>query len=474
MFAMNNPPVIEEMKRSAADRITHVRLPYEFVWNPDEDDPMQKRWDPDKEDQLTTQENLDAWLAVALRGLRRMQENEEEGDTPFSLPESREEHFERYQMQSDTLKGFVLSSLQNVRPKYDDGVKPYITKDEMYSAYKNYCNEHDEDIMAEGTFKDKFLEVPLNINKNYRPPKNHYDNSGRPPAYGGLAPTAEGLQYMPVDVRKRFAELYSDQLDFDFDDEDDDSNDPDSGDGGDSSADGSDGDTDDGQSASTDDESDSTDDSAGSDASRESDRGGRVTQYDEMDDGDHVQVEGTVTDVEDGPDAMDYKLELTAPQTDENDVLGVVQVCAWSSVSPPDPPSKGERVIVCAARFETDEKWGDQLHVTDESVIDVLPEDEWTQQEADDVIGTPKTVDDVSVPDEDDLDVAPTESEKTAIKSAIRGETDEDGVSVSVLYGRVNDMPNGDVQFVLSHLVEEGVVERVDEDHYRFVGGEGE
>lgn len=33
-------------------------------------------------------------------------------------------------------------------------------------------------------------------------------------------------------------------------------------------------------------------------------------------------------------------------------------------------------------------------------------------------------------------------------------------------------MPNGDVRFTLNYLADEGVVERVDDDRYRFIGGD--
>lgn len=426
IFAMNDPPVIESQKRAAKKRVTHIRMPYEFTYDPQE--PMQKMKDPGKEAQLTTQDNLNAWLQVALNGLRRMQEAEEREEIPFSLGETREEHFDRYQMQSDTLKAFATTCLENSNKTYSDGVMLYLTKDEMYSAYKSYCNAESEKVMAEKSFKNQFVKTSLEVNKTYRPPTNHHDNTGRPPSYGRMLFTEEGMKYMPVSVKQRFADLFGDRMGFIGDDDDG--------------------------------------------TSRENDAAdGRVTEYSELGDGDHVTVEGTVTDSDHGGDSMEYKVELTAPETNGNDMLEQAWVCAWESTNPPEKPAKGERVVVGAVRFESGDKWGDQLHITDETFIDVLPESDWTPQEPDDVLGKPKTTEDISTV-EDDVSLRPSEEMQNRVKTALRFYKD-DPVSVNVLAGEVTEL-NGDVEIVLGMLCDDGVAEHCDDRMYRFIGGDGQ
>lgn len=182
MFAANRPPILEEQTNAVKRRLVPIHLPYEFVHEPDPDDPYQKKAQPGLIDGLTTEEELSGLLNEALAGLARLREN---GDV--SLPESYDERMELYERHSDHIKAFRVDCLSN-----EAGYE--VPKDDVYNAYTNYCEENDYAKVSNSVFWRQIRQTTLNVSE-YRPPENPDGN--RPRVLQRTRFKEDGLMYAP-------------------------------------------------------------------------------------------------------------------------------------------------------------------------------------------------------------------------------------------------------------------------------------
>lgn len=185
MFAANRPPVLGEKSEAVKRRLLPIRLPYQFVPEPDSNDPNQKQ--AVKEglvDDLTTDEELSGLLNLALDGLDRLRET---GD--FSLPESNDERLEYYEQFSDPIKEFAINCMEN-----SDGVR--VKKDTVYNAYTNFCRQNDYESSVDSVFWRQLRRTALNVSV-VRPSA---DDSGRRVQYlDNTSFTEFGLKYVDED-----------------------------------------------------------------------------------------------------------------------------------------------------------------------------------------------------------------------------------------------------------------------------------
>lgn len=182
MFAANRPPVLGEKSEAVKRRLVPVRLPYEFVPNPDPDDDHQK--EAVKEglvDSLTTESELSGLLNMALDGLDRLRD---QGDV--SLPESNDERLEYYEQFSDPIKEFAINCMENAPDKR-------VKKGTVYNAYTNFCRQNDYESSVDSVFWRQFRRTVLNVS-TVKPAPN--DDGDRPQYLDNAAFTEFGAQYV--------------------------------------------------------------------------------------------------------------------------------------------------------------------------------------------------------------------------------------------------------------------------------------
>ncbi|QLC35762.1 hypothetical protein EFA46_016010 (plasmid) [Halarchaeum sp. CBA1220] len=184
MFGANRPPVLGERSTAIKRRLVPVHLPYEFVANPDPDDRYQKKAESGLIDELTTDEELSGLLNAALAGVGRLREQED-----VSLPETREERLELYERHSDHIKAFRVDCLTNA-----DGAQ--VSKDDVYNAYTNYCNEQDYAQVARSTFWRQVRQTTLTVSEKRLPEQ---PDGSRPRVLDGVEFKPDGEAYAPGD-----------------------------------------------------------------------------------------------------------------------------------------------------------------------------------------------------------------------------------------------------------------------------------
>lgn len=186
MFAANRPPVLGEHSKAVKRRLLPVRLPYEFVSDPDPDDPMEKQ--AVKEgfvEERTTDDELAGLLTLALDGLDRLRETSE-----FSLPESHDERLEYYEQYSDPIKEFAINALENVD-------EARIRKDVVYNAYTAFCRTNDYETSVPSVFWRELRRTMFNVSVVRPSP----DEDGVRHEYVDSAAFTElATQYIPDEV----------------------------------------------------------------------------------------------------------------------------------------------------------------------------------------------------------------------------------------------------------------------------------
>lgn len=148
MFAANRPPVLGEQTYAIKRRLVPVHLPYQYTHDPDDE---HKQRDPHLLEKLTEPAELSGLLNAALGGLERLRE---QGDV--SLPEDEHERLELYERHSDHIKAFRLDCLEN-----EGGER--LTKDEVYNAYTNFCDDRDREPVGKRTFWRTLRKSTLNV-----------------------------------------------------------------------------------------------------------------------------------------------------------------------------------------------------------------------------------------------------------------------------------------------------------------------
>lgn len=180
MFAANRPPVLGERSYAIMRRLVPIHLPYRFT-----DDPDDEHFDKDTEllEKLTTDEELNGLLNLALDGLDRL---EEEGDV--SLSSTFEERLELYERHSDHIKAFRVDCLTN-----ESGER--VRKAAVYNAYTNYCNDRGHEPVKRNVFFQQLRRTTLDVTE-VRPAAN--DRGERPRMLDNVKFTDEGKVYSPA------------------------------------------------------------------------------------------------------------------------------------------------------------------------------------------------------------------------------------------------------------------------------------
>jgi len=106
--------------------------------------------DPEILNKLTTEENLSALLLKALEGLNRLELREQ-----FSVTKSAEKIMEEWMKRANTVYAFVSDMIEQ-------DPSAWVSKEELYNAYRDYCEENDVSPLANNKFAQelkKFIKV---------------------------------------------------------------------------------------------------------------------------------------------------------------------------------------------------------------------------------------------------------------------------------------------------------------------------
>jgi len=154
-FSANEPPRIGEQKHSIEDRIYPIEMPYRFKSNPDPDNPMEKEKTPKASAALLDDD-------AAMMGL--LQLAVEHAETliktrgEYSQPESPSERLEKYNRSADPIVMFAGRLLEDAPGEYR------IRKDDVYRAYRAFCESVDERAAGERGFKRQLpASVPMEV-----------------------------------------------------------------------------------------------------------------------------------------------------------------------------------------------------------------------------------------------------------------------------------------------------------------------
>lgn len=116
-------------------------------------------------DKLTTREELSGILNWALEGLKRLWKQK-----TFSLLESVEERRKQWKVLSDPLTAFVNDCVKFA-------AEGYVTKEEFYRAYRNYCLDRRLPIMTKDKVGKRLPTVIPNVGEIYKTISNKQERS---------------------------------------------------------------------------------------------------------------------------------------------------------------------------------------------------------------------------------------------------------------------------------------------------------
>jgi len=154
-FSANEPPRIGEQKHSIEDRIYPIEMPYRFKSNPDPDNPMEKEKTPNASAVLLDDETaMMGLLQLAVEHAGRLIESRGQ----YSQPESPSERLEKYNRSADPIVMFAGRLLEEAAGEYR------IRKDDVYRAYRAFCESVDERAAGERGFKRQLPgSVPMEV-----------------------------------------------------------------------------------------------------------------------------------------------------------------------------------------------------------------------------------------------------------------------------------------------------------------------
>lgn len=151
LFSTNNVPATPDDTEAFFDRWVLIEFPYKFVEDPAGEN--EKKKDPNILEKITTERAKSAFLNRALEGLRRLSESGE-----FSFDKNTSQVRKQYERLSQPIKAFVDDYLI----QDDDN---FIPKDEVYNAYREYCEENELPVKDKAVFSrrlGKHIKVSSN------------------------------------------------------------------------------------------------------------------------------------------------------------------------------------------------------------------------------------------------------------------------------------------------------------------------
>jgi len=197
-FSANEPPRIGEQKRSIEDRIYPIRMPYEFVADPEA--PHEKQKVPNISKQLREDEAvMRGLLSLAVKHAKTLIDN----NGQYSQPESPEERLEKYNKQADPLQRFTGKAFESA-----DG-EHLIRKDDAYTVYTAVMDSWDERKTGERAFK---RQLPRTLSEDIETGQSralaNEDDKDRVWCWKRLKWTEEIKDWLPEWMLDRYADHF--------------------------------------------------------------------------------------------------------------------------------------------------------------------------------------------------------------------------------------------------------------------------
>ncbi len=166
-FAANSPPLPPESGEAWQERWLPIHLPFQFIPDPDPEDPYQKPQENGIKDRLTRDDNLEAILVRAIEGLARL---EAQGDV--SLPESPAERLDSYEQDADPIGRVETDLLKPVHGASSKAEK-YVPNGAVFDAYKSLASDDGVDAVSRTDFfrllEDRVEDIPFDKSRPRAP-----------------------------------------------------------------------------------------------------------------------------------------------------------------------------------------------------------------------------------------------------------------------------------------------------------------
>jgi len=134
IFDTNNPPKFRDTSGGFKERMISLNFPYQFVTNPDPNNPREKKRDMDLSEKLTTPQELAGLLNWIIR---RAPEMIKEGEPYRRLGE--EETASRYDKQSHTVISFFEDFTEYDTSGWSQNEGGFVPTKYLYKFYAEYC-----------------------------------------------------------------------------------------------------------------------------------------------------------------------------------------------------------------------------------------------------------------------------------------------------------------------------------------------
>ncbi len=174
IFSCNYVPMTHDLSPAFFSRWVIMKFPNTFE---------REKANPRLLEELCNEEELSGLLNLAIQGLHRLLQN---GD--FSYSKTTEEVAQEYQRLSNPVAAFLAHCSR-------EDPEDYVTKDDLYKAFKAYCRRNGYPIFAEKTFSERLKELtPVSTFSPTLP------NGQRPMAWRGIALLEEVKEVKDVNL----------------------------------------------------------------------------------------------------------------------------------------------------------------------------------------------------------------------------------------------------------------------------------
>jgi putative DNA primase/helicase len=156
VFSANTIPITPDETDAFFVRLLIINFPNQFLGD---------KANPNLIDELTTESEMSALLSLVIRRLPRVLK---EGIS-YSASHTIENNYLRYMRSSDSIRHFAETAL-----RIDNGVQVYVTKTDVYEAYRRCCDKNklpieSSYVFSRGLKKHGFLDIQVRIGGKSQP-----------------------------------------------------------------------------------------------------------------------------------------------------------------------------------------------------------------------------------------------------------------------------------------------------------------
>lgn len=202
-FSANEPPRIGERKRSMMDRIYPIEMPYKFVSDPEDGNPMEKQKVPNVSGSLLEDDSaMRGLLSLAVDHAKKLLATRGE----YSQPEGPEDRLAKYNQSADPIVRFAGRALEPA------DANSLIRKDDVYRVYRAFVESWGERGASERGFK---RQLPKAFTEEIESARSralatHDDEKERVVCWKRLTWTETALAQMPDWMVDRYQDHFED------------------------------------------------------------------------------------------------------------------------------------------------------------------------------------------------------------------------------------------------------------------------